>query len=418
MSTKQGGLSVKRIERIRTPGRYADGHGLYLQVTNEHNKSWLLRYQRNNVEHWLGLGPLHTFTLDEARERARKARQLLADGIDPLHAKRSERERMRVEEAQREAEAGRRKTFAECAEAFLIKHADGWKNPKHRSQWKNTLATYAFPVLGKMFVADIDTPHIRAVLERDKLWTTKRETARRVLGRMERVLNFAKASGYRSGDNPASWKGHLKDLMPANGKPVEHLAALPYTDIPAFMLALRQRDSISAKALEFTILTAARTGETIGATWDEIDLKHRIWTIPANRMKAGKEHKVPLTERVLDILKQLPRTTDNPHLFAGSKQGEGLTNMTMNKGLQRMRWGTDITVHGFRSTFMDWAHDRSTFNKVVIDMALAHAVGDKVEAAYRRGDLFNKRKQLMQAWANYCSSTPVATTDNVVTMRA
>jgi integrase len=412
-------LSVKRIARL-SPGRYADGHGLYLQVTNQHNKSWLLRYQRGNREHWVGLGPLHAFSLDEARERARKQRQLLADGIDPLQAKRDERERQRVEESERKAEAGKRKSFAECAEAFLIKHADGWKNPKHRQQWKNTLRNYAFPVLGKLFVADIDTPHIVKVLERDALWTTKRETARRVLNRVERVLNYAKASGYRSGDNPASWKGHLKDLLPSNGNAVEHLAALPYSELPAFMLALRERESISAHALEFTILTAARTGETIGAVWPEIDLKAKVWTIPANRMKAGKEHKVPLCERAIELLKQQARKDDDPHVFLGPKPGEGLSNMAMNKFLQRMRWSTDVTVHGFRSCFMDWAHDRTAFPKVVIDMALAHAVGDKVEAAYRRGDLFNKRKQLMQAWAAYCASTPATTAEasNVVPMRA
>jgi integrase len=413
------GLTVKRVQRLSKPGRYSDGHGLHLQITSTRVKSWLFRFQRNGHEHFMGLGPLHAFGLEEARERARRARQLLADGIDPLLQKREERDRRRREELQRNAEDAKRKTFAECAEAFLAKHSDGWKNAKHRQQWANTLRDYANPVLGKLYVSDIDTPHIVKVLERDHLWTTKRETARRVLNRIERVLNFAKASGFRNGDNPASWKGHLKDLMPSNGKSVEHHhAALPYTELPAFMADLRQREGIAPRALEFTILTAGRTGETIGAVWPEIDLKAKVWTVPADRMKAAKEHKVPLGDRALDILKSLPTESDNPYVFIGSKAGVGLSAMGMTMVIKRMQRG-DITTHGFRSTFMDWAHDQTAFPKVVIDMALAHAVGDKVEAAYRRGDLFDKRRRLMTEWARFCASKPVATgEDKVVVLSA
>jgi integrase len=404
----KGPFTAKQVAALKDPGRYLDGHGLYLQVLSPTNRSWLLRYELNKRERWMGLGPLRLFGLKEARDKAREAQRKLWEGDDPIDHNR------RVK-AQLASDQDRTKTFAECAEAFLAKHSDGWKNAKHRWQWKSSLKTYANPVIGNLFVADIDTPHIVKVLERDGLWTTKHETARRVLGRIERVLNFAKASGYRAGDNPARWSGHLCDLLPSNGKAVEHLAALPYVDLPQFLADLRKRDGIAARALEFTILTAARTGETIGATWSEINLREKTWTISERRMKAGKEHKVPLADRALEVLKSLPREDGNPHVFIGPKAGEGLSNMAMTSTLRRME-RSDITVHGFRSCFMDWAHDRTAFPKVVIDMALAHAVGDKVEAAYRRSDLFEKRKRLMAEWARYCVTKPAVTGAKVVAL--
>jgi integrase len=402
---RKGNLTEKKIAGLKKPGRYHDGHGLYLQVLSERNRSWLLRYERDGRERWMGLGSLRLFGLKEVREKARDAQRKLWEGIDPLDHRR------RVK-AQLASQQDRTKTFAECAEAFLAKHSDGWKNAKHRQQWRNSLKTYANPVLGRLSVADIDTPHVVRMLE--PIWNEKQVTARRVLGRVERVLNYAKAAGYRAGDNPAKWTGHLKDLLPSNGKAIEHYAALPYVELPAFLADLRKREGTAARALEFTIYTACRTGEVTGARWSEIDLKAKVWTIPADRMKAAKEHRVPLSEPAVAVLKSLPREDGNVYVFIGPTAGAGLSAMAMTATLKRM--GRGITTHGFRSTFMDWAHDRTAFPKVVIDMALAHAVGDKVEAAYRRGDLFDKRRRLMTEWARYCASEP-ATGEKVVALR-
>jgi integrase len=427
LGQKQGGnimsLTVKRIDRLSVPGRYRDDgdlRGLYLQVGPNGKKSWLLRFQRDGRERWMGLGPYPVFSLEQARARALKQRQLIHDGIDPLEAKHAERERRRREESERKAAEAKLKTFAECAEAFLDVHSNTWTNVKHRAQWKMTLERYAFPTIGKLYVADIDTPNIVAVLNRDNLWNTKQVTARRLLKRIEKVLDYATVSKYRTGDNPARWTNNLNALLPRNGGSNGHHAALHYTEVPAFMVALRKVEaSIYTRALEFTILTAARTGEVIGATWGEMDLKAKTWTIPANRMEAGKEHKVPLTDSAIAILRDLPREQDNPFVFIGPKQRLGLSNMAMFWLLRRMK-RSDITVHGFRSSFMDWCHEQTAFPKVVIDMALAHSIGDKVEEAYRRGDLFNKRKLLMQAWEKYCASTPTttATESNVIAMRS
>jgi integrase len=358
----------------------------------------LLRFERDGQERWMGLGALDLFSLAEAREKAREARRLLWEGIDPIDARQRER-------------AARKKTFAECATAFLKKHSDGWRNAKHREQWKRSLAAYAYPVLGKMYVGDIATPHIVEMLE--PMWESKQPTARRVLGRVERILNYAKASGYRDGDNPASWRGHLKDLMASNGKTDAHHAALPYAELPAFMAELREREGIAARALEFLILTAARTGEVRLAVETEIDLREKTWTVPAARMKAGKEHKVPLSPAALALLAKLPR--EGHYLFAGVKSGKPFGPVALIQQLHRM--GRDVTVHGFRSAFTDWAHEQTAFPKVVIDQALAHAVGDKVEAAYRRGELLDKRRKLMEAWATYCASKPVAGDNKVVSLR-
>jgi integrase len=416
MARKQGDLTIKRIEKLG-PGRHADGRGLYLQVINDNNKSWLYRFALDGRERWMGLGPLDTFNLDEARDRARKARQLVADGIDPLQAKQDERERRRAEASAAAAALAKHKTFEQVASEFFERHQSEWTNAKHAAQWIASLKRFAYPIIGKLFVSDIDTALIQKVLERDKLWATRRETARRTLGRIERVLNYAKASNYRSGDNPAAWSGHLKDLMPANGKTNGHHAALPYAELPAFMTDLRQREGTPARALEFTILTAARLSEVIGAVWEEIDWKSKTWIIPAARMKMDKEHRVPLTDYAVELLKALPTEDGNPHIFIGAP-GKGLSQTRLFHLLRRIQSG--ITTHGFRSTFMDWAHEQTAFPKTVIDMALAHAVGDKVEAAYRRGDLFNKRKQLMQAWAAYCQSKPVEMdkSGTVVTLRS
>jgi integrase len=404
------GLTARKVATTNKPGRYADGHGLILQVQSKDSKSWLFRYERGGRERWMGLGPVHTISLADARERALKARRLLLDGIDPLDARKAEK-------AARALEAARAITFERATRDYFDQHEKSWKNGKHAAQFLTTLETYAFPVLGKLPVAAIDTSLILKVLE--PIWPTITETASRVRGRIEAVLNWATVRGYRSGENPARWKGHLAEVLPARGKiaKIEHHAALAFDALPAFAAALRTREGIAARALEFTILTAARTGEVIGATWDEIDLETKTWTVPAGRMKAGKEHRVPLSDRAVELLKALPREDRNPFVFIGSRERSGLSNMAMTTVLRRMG-ADDITVHGFRSTFRDWAAERSSFPNHVVEMALAHGIENKVEEAYRRGDLFAKRRQLMAAWAKYTSSTPAKAGDNVVAMRS
>jgi integrase len=392
-------LSAQFVATAAKPGLYHDGGGLWLQVTasragNSPARSWIFRYKRRARTHDMGLGPVHTVSLAEARRRASGCRLLLLDGVDPLEARRAERSRIRVE-------AARARTFRQDAEAYIAAHADGWKNDKHRAQWTNTLATYAHPVIGDLPVAAIDTALMLRVLE--PIWRRKTETASRVRGRIEAVLDWASARGHRTGENPARWRGHLDKLLPRRSKvaPVKHHEALPYVELPTFMTDLRLQDGIGPRALEFTILTAARTGEAIGARRSEIDLTARAWTVPAERMKGGKEHTVPLSDRALEILETLPRTGD--HVFEGARPGRPIGSMAMALTLRRMGRG-DLTVHGFRSSFRDWAAEQTSHPNHVIEMALAHAIGDKVEAAYRRGDLFAKRRRLMADWARYCAT--------------
>jgi integrase len=395
-------LTAKKVERVKAPGRYHDGHGLYLQVVNRDNKSWGLRYERNGTERWMGIGPTHTVSLKEARERARAARLLLLDGIDPIDHRRAGRAKLAAAKA-------KVLTFREATQRYFDQHEGKWRNAKHRAQFTSTLKQYAFPVLGGMAVGDIDTPAVLRAIE--PIWMVKTETASRVRGRIESVLDWATVRGYRSGDNPARWKGHLAEVLPARGqvaKPVHH-AALPYGEVPVFMAALREREGVAARALEFAIFTAARTAEVIGARVEEISFADKTWTVPAGRMKGGKEHKVPLSERAIALLRALPTEKGNKHLFIGSQAGSALSNMAMTQVLKRMGRG-DITVHGFRSTFRDWCSETTNFPNHVVEMALAHAIGDKVEAAYRRGDLLAKRRQLAEAWAKYCTSPPAVGT--------
>jgi integrase len=399
-------LTVKRIARLSAPGRYSDGHNLYLQINPNGVKSWLLRYDRGGRERWMGLGPLHTVNLYEARERARKARLSLLDGIDPLDARASER-------ATAKLAAAKALTFEDAARAYFKHHEAGWKNAKHRAQFLSTLTTYAFPKIGKLSVAAIDTGLVLKCIE--PIWEEKTETASRVRGRIESVLDWATVRDYRSGENPARWKGHLSEvLLPRERiQKTEHHAALPFAELPEFTATLRGRDGIAARALEFTILTAARTGEVIGARWDEINLTEKTWTVPANRIKGGREHRVPLSARALELLEALPTEKANPFVFIGPRRG-GLSNMAMAQLLKRMG-RQDITVHGFRSTFRDWAAERTNYPIHIVEMALAHTVGSKVEAAYRRGDLFDKRRHLMEAWAAY--ATQPAPAGEVVSIR-
>ncbi|MGA7180189.1 MAG: tyrosine-type recombinase/integrase [Thiobacillaceae bacterium] len=390
-------LTPELVQGITEPGMYHDGLGLYLQVSVWHTKSWLFRYQRHNRLRSLGLGPCHTISLLEARKRARKARQLLLDGVDPIAVKHEQRQKAALEHA-------RAMSFDDCAAAYIRSHRHGWKNPKHAEQWVNTLATYASPIFGKLPVQDVDTALVMKAL--GPIWTEKTETATRVRGRIESILGWATVSGYRQGDNPARWKGHLQNLLPKASKvqKIEHHPALPYSQMAEFMAQLRTQGGMGALALEFTILTAARTGEVIGARWEEVDLDNKVWTVPATRMKAEREHRVPLCERALEILKELQRL-GGEFVFPGLR-GKPLSNMAMLAVLRRMG-RKDLTVHGFRSTLRDWVAEQTFYPHETAEMALAHAIGNKAEAAYRRGDLFQKRLRMMTDWEKHCRSKPV-----------
>ena len=357
----------------------------------------------------MGLGPYHTVSLQQARERARKARERLLDGEDPIDARRKERARQALESATS-------LTFEQATISYFDSHEGKWKNLKHRAQFLSTMRTYVFPKLGKLTVSDIETGLIVQVLE--AIWASKTETASRVRGRIESVLDWATVRGLRKGDNPARWRGHLEHILPDRGSiaKTKHHPALAYTAIPEFLTNLRKREGVAARALEFLILTAARTGEVIGATWDEIDLVQKTWTIPASRMKAGREHKVPLSNRALQILKVTPAEGSNKFLFIGSR-ARGLSNMAMAAAVRRMDY-KDITVHGFRSTFRDWAAESTSYPNHVVEMALAHTISNKVEAAYLRSDLFDKRRKLMEDWGLFCESKQRPVDGSVVPIRA
>jgi integrase len=333
--------------------------------------------------------------LAQARRQASKFRELVASGVDPIERRKADRTAARIAVA-------KALTFDDCRDAYIEAHEKAWRNPKHRQQWLNTLRTYATPVFGKLPVQAVDTGLVMKVL--GPIWNTKPETASRVRGRVEVILDWAKVSEYRSGENPARWRGHLDHLLPAKSKvrKVEHHPALPYAQIGAFMASLREQPMGAARALEFLILTATRTGETIGASWEEIDLETRIWMIPAGRMKVTREHRVPLSAAAAAVLKEMRELRQNDFVFPGARQGRPLSEMALLMLLRRMGYG-HITVHGFRSTFRDWAAERTNFPREVAEMALAHAIPDAVEAAYRRGDLFDKRRKLMDAWAAYCA---------------
>jgi integrase len=392
-------LTAKRVLRaLKRPGRYPDGDNLYLQVATPGKGSWLLRYERQGRERLMGLGPLHTIGLSEARDRAKQARQLLLDDIDPL-------EQRKAAQTQRALAAARAMTFEQAARTWHQQHERSWKHPKHARQVLETLATYVFPKIGQLPVAEIDTGLVLKCLE--PIWPDKTETASRVRARIEAVLDWATVRGYRSGDNPSRWRGHLDQVLPAPRKlaKIEHHPALPYSEIAAFIAELRSHEGVAAKALEFCILTATRTKEAIGAKWDEINVDEATWVIPEGRMKGGREHRVPLSERALELLAELPREPDNDHVFIGAT-GAGLSDVAMGRQLRRMGHN-GVTVHGFRSSFRDWAAEVSHFPNHVVEQALAHAIGNAVEASYRRGDLFSKRKQLMAAWAAFCSKSQV-----------
>jgi integrase len=377
MARAIGRLTALKVEKAKQPGMYADGGGLYLRVTPEGAKNWVLRFMLDRRPRWMGLGPLALYGLQEARAKALDARRKRHEGIDPIEARRAERARQRLD-------AAKAITFKQCAEAYVNAHRAGWRNGKHAGQWGATLSTYAFPIIGALPVQAVDTGLVFKVLE--PIWGAKPETASRVRGRLESILDFAKVRGYRDGENPARWRGHLDKLLPARSKvrAVEHHAALAYPELPGFLVALRQQEGIAARALEFTILTAARTGEVIGARWNEIDLLDKTWTLPAARMKGRREHRVPLAPRPLAILDEMQgaRRDDDAFMFPGGKPGAARSNMAFLMLLRRMGRG-DLTAHGFRATFKTWASERTSFQNEIVEAALAHVIGGKVEQAYR-----------------------------------
>lgn len=400
---RSGRLKPLTLSRIKEPGLYPDGLGLYLRVTAAGTRHWIFRYRMNGrtTPRDFGLGPLHTVSLARARELATEARLAILAGKDPIDEKRAVRASSRAERA-------RALTFREAAERYIATHSPAWRNPKHIEQWSNTLATYAYPILGPVLVQDVDTSLIVKVLE--PIWSTRTETASRLRGRIQSVLDWAEARGHRTGDNPARWRGKLENLLPPRSKiqRVQHHAALPYTEIGAFMTVLRKQPGTAAIALQFLILTAARTSEVTGATWDEIDLKAKTWTIPAGRIKAGREHRVPLADAALALLQLTPEAQRTGIVFPGEgRKSASLSSNAFLALLKRMN-RSDLTAHGFRSTFRDWAAERTNYPREVAEMALAHAISDKVEAAYRRGDLMEKRRRLMAEWAKHCHAPAAA----------
>lgn len=414
MPRKAAGIQPINVKRL-PPGRYGDGAGLYLLVRppgarqtevgeKDAGRFWLFRYRVDGRMREMGLGSADgkgSVSLKEARLKAADLNAVVKNGIDPL-AKRDEEEAAR--KAATIAALAKSKTFREVAALYVAAHEAGWRNEKHRDQWIRTLETYAYPHMGNAPVGDVTTAHVMAALE--PIWRVTPETATRVRGRIEAVLNYAKARGWRDGENPALWRGHLANLLPARSKiaRVQHHAALPWQGIAPFMTKVRQQTSLAAHALELTILTAARSGEVLGANWGEFDLETGLWIVPAERMKAGREHRIPLSGPTLVLLKKLlplRRREEGDWLFPGNRKGRPLSNMSMEMLLRRMK-RDDITVHGMRSTFRDWVAEATNHAREVAEMALAHTLSDKVEAAYRRGDLMEKRRRLMEEWGAFC----------------
>jgi integrase len=397
------------MRTLTKPGTYGDGGGLYLQVRGPANRSWLYRFKLHGKPHLMGLGTAGDVSLAEARDAAAAARKLVKQGINPIDQRRA---------ARADSAAQASLTFVQVANAYIASHERGWRNAKHRQQWRSTLDTYADTILGRLPVAQVKVGDVMRVLE--PMWLKKTETASRLRGRIESVLDYATARGWRSGENPARWRGHLDNLLPARSKvaKVEHHAALPWREIGTFMATLGKEEGVSALALRFAILTASRTSEVIGARWSEIDLRAAIWMVPAGRMKAAREHRVPLSEGALDVLHEVvklnSKTVPTAYVFPGRKAGKPLSSMALLMLLRRMGRG-DLTAHGFRSTFRDWCAEATNYPREVAEAALAHTLRDKTEAAYQRGDLMEKRRRLMEEWATFCARP--TTTLEVVQLR-
>lgn len=398
-------LKAIAVAQITSPGLYSDGGGLYLQVTPAGVRSWLYRYMRNGKARGMGLGPLHTINLAKARVKAHECREQLLAGIDPLDAKKGAKQAQQIEDA-------KALSFRDCATSYHLAHKDGWKNVKHAEQWVNTLSTYAYPVIGSLPIAAVDVGLVMKILE--PIWKTKTETASRLRGRIESVIDWATARGYRTGENPARWKGHLDHLLmsKSSASKVVHHPALPYAELADFLVRVREQEGFAKDALEFLILTASRTSEVLNATWSELDLELAIWTIPGERMKAGREHRVPLSRRSREILEKQQlfcqgeqrSAQEKQYIFPGRRAAQPLSNMALLQLLRRID-RNDLTVHGFRSTFRDWAGECTNHPREIAEAALAHTVKDKTEAAYARGDLFDKRRVLMTDWASFCMAS-------------
>lgn len=394
MGRKAEELGALAVSRLKTPGVHFVGGvaGLAMQIEPTGSRSWILRYMVAGRRRDMGLGGFPDVTLAGARDLAREARVKIKNGIDPIEDGRKARSELKAQRA-------KNVSFKSCAEDYIEAHSPSWRNLKHRAQWSASLETYAYPHFGELLVRDVEVPHVLAALK--PIWTTKTETATRMRGRIESVLDWATAREYRSGPNPARWKGHLSHMLPAPRRVAkrEHLKALPIDAMGAFLQTLRAVPDLSARALEFGILTAARPGETRGAVWEEIDLKAGIWQIPGERMKAHKDHRVPLSPKAVALLEALPRFTDTNLVFP-SPRGKMMSDMTLTALMRRL--GAEAVPHGFRSTFRDWAAERTAYPGDMAEMALAHTIPDKVEAAYRRGDMFEKRRRMMADWSDFC----------------
>lgn len=379
------------------PGYWLDGDGLYLQVSESGSKSWIYRFQLNGKRREMGLGSLSAVPAKDARRVAAEARALVHDKIDPIEYRRQQA--AAAEELAAQAASGT-VTFKAVALEYIKANRAGWKNAKHASQWENTLATYAYPVMGEKPVGEIDTALVLEVL--NPIWLTKTETAKRLRGRIEQILSYARVKGYRKGENPAAWRGHLDNVLPKPGKiaPHKHHPALPYDEMSGFMVKLREVSGVSPLCLEFVILTACRSGEALGAKWSEIDEEKGVWTIPAKRMKGRREHRVPLSEAALAVIERARILRQNEYVFPGVRSGKPMSDMSLLMLLRRLHPG--ITAHGFRSSFRDWTAEVTHYPGDLAEMALAHTVANKVEAAYRRGDMFEKRRQMMTDWAAWC----------------
>ena len=395
-------LSPVKLKALKEPGYFHDGGGLYLQVSPGGGRSWIIRYAMVGKRREMGLGPWPTVSLAAARQAATESRSLVKAGHDPIAARDAERARQRLEEA-------RGITFDKAVELFLAGNESAWRNQKHRMEWRTSLRVYASPVIGTLPVGSIDTSHVTKVL--DPIWQGKTETASRIRGRIERVLDWARVRGYRAaGENPARWRGHLEETYPARGKvrPVKHHAAVPIDAMPALYERLGEVNGIAALALRVIILTAARAGEAVGATWPEVDLDEGVWTIPGSRMKAGRVHRVPLSREAVTILARLAKLRSGAHVFPGLRVGSRALSVRAILRALREAGEAKATVHGFRSTFRDWASERTPYPRDVAEMALAHAVGSATERAYARSDLFERRKLMMEEWATFVQTTPSA----------